>query len=142
MPQNRKNTGNIADEMHIVLCCQPCAQQFADALGQQHGNNALCQIAHQRQRGTALAEAAERVGQTGVMAAELPNILMLQQPHHQNGTVETAQQIGQHRRNEYCKNQHDILSRYFSSLARSRTTNRTGVPVSPKVERIWFSIYR
>ena len=161
MTQNGEDAGNVADIGGVIPAGEgePRAHQAAHEPGKQHGGYALEQIPCQYQSCHALAEAPEGIGKPGVVTAQLPDILSLDELGKENGTVAAAQQIRQQGSQKGCQNKvshgYDRSSseggsasvcsaagNHWSPPPRSRITNRMGVPVSPKVVRIWFSIYR
>lgn len=135
MSQNGKDSGDIADEVHVLLCRQSHIHPVADATAEEHSDDALCQITDERQRSAALSETAQGVGQAGIVAAKIPHILMFQQPNHKNGAVAASQQIRHQRRQNNCQKQHSIhlLFLVLGTFPHHKAHRRSG---QSNVERI------
>ena len=77
MSQNRKNTGDITDQLQILGICKAHLQQMKNALAQQYGNDSFAQITNQGQGCTALSKTTQCIRQSGIINAVTNKTLLL-----------------------------------------------------------------
>ena len=107
----------------------------------QDGDDRLEYIGQDDQQNFLLAKDPIKVGQAGVAAAVVADIIPQDVFGDDNGSVAAAQQIrGRHGDQHRCDQMPIHHRSPFSPLA--RMMSRIGVPSRPKVLRIWFSKYR
>ena len=106
MPQNRKNTGDITDQLQILGICKAHLQQMKNSLTQQYGNDSFAQITDQGQGCTALSKTTQCIRQSGIMAAVISNIFLLNQFSYNNRRITAAQQVGNDSCQENCNDKH------------------------------------
>ena len=130
---------------------QQAAQQLADdrvaprpmkeSGACQDGDDRLEYIGQDDQQNLLLAEDPIEVGQTGVAAAVVADVIPQDVFGDDDRGVAAAQQIrGRHGDQHRCDQMPIHHRSPFSPLA--RMMSRMGVPSRPKVLRIWFSRYR
>ena len=101
-----------------------------DGPADEAGGHRLAHVDQQHQQGVGAAVVAVEVGQTGVAAALGADILLAEPAGNQDGAVEAAQQIADHRAHREPEYDHS------SSSPLCRMVIFTGVPSRPKTARI------
>ena len=137
-----------ANRVQRVLpgCARAGKQSVEDKAPQPDGGNAFAHIAQRGQDGRQFAVGTQNVGHTGVSAAVAAHIIIVQHLGDQDAKQNAAQQVSAQRGQQAGgKDVQNVHNRYtFPARATpspcSRVIIRMGVPVSPKVSRIWFSI--
>ena len=119
-------------------------QHIKQPLADEHRRHAFAHIPQRGARRSGLAEGAQHIGHAAVAAAMIAHIIVEKHLGDDHAEQNAAQQIPLQRRQHAGTEQtENHTNAPFSQRAEpspcSRVIMRMGVPVRPKVSRIWFS---
>ena len=141
MTQLTEYAGNVFGPERCDGIDTAAPQKISSKHTQQHGNNCLEHVRQDHQKCELPAEDPVEIGQAGISAPVLPNVVPKDKPGYQNRTVGAAQKIGHYTQEHHTDDHQKDLHSVSPSSPFCLIISLMGVPSKPNTARSWFSRY-